>query len=119
MTQATIFDAIEARAARDAAIERAATGAGDDWIGEAIECIERVARACAEFTTDDVWRAGLRAPPGGEPRALGAAMTAARRARLCERTNRTRCTDRVVAHRRPATIWRSLVCGAEKLSRAS
>ncbi len=74
--------AAEARAARDEAIDRVDRGAGLDWMEDAGAVIRRVASERPEFTSDDVWEAGL-APPH-EPRALGAAMVRAIKLGICE-----------------------------------
>jgi hypothetical protein len=71
MTQANLFDAVRARAARDEAIERVEVSASPEWKARARSAVLRLADELRVFTTDDVWRV---IPKPREPRALGAVM---------------------------------------------
>lgn len=60
-----------------------------------------------EFTADDVWvQMGDAAETSAEPRALGAAMHAARKVGLVTATDTFRPSARPAAHRRPIRVWR-------------
>lgn len=102
------FDAAAGAAARDEAIDRVEVSAGEVWQASALVILKRVAIKQFEFTTDDLRLAGVADPPS-DPRAFGALMRAAAHLRLVTPTDRTRCTERVTAHRRPQRVWRSLV----------
>lgn len=110
MNQLTLFDNPPPTAAqlRDRAIDRAASGASQEWLQEAQRAVGRVARARQEFTTDDVWQ--IVGSPA-EPRAMGAVMRWAKKEGLCKATDRTRLSERRECHCRPLTVWWSLVYG--------
>lgn len=93
--------------AREAGIDRVETGAGFDWLNRAMAAVHRLARSRATFTSDDLWK--LVGDPPGDPRALGAVMRGAARDKLCETTGTTVKSQRVVCHRRPIAVWRSLL----------
>lgn len=100
--------AVEGARRRDAAVRRVGDAAPDPWWDQALGAVKDAAQQQpGGFTTDDVWRilehAGLDAPP--EPRALGAVMTAARRAGIIRPTDRYAPTVRPGAHRRPVRVW--------------
>ena len=97
----------ESAKARDDGIARVERGSGE-WQVDAIAAIRAVAASHAEFTTDDVWRAMGRNPEV-EGRAMGAAMRTAAKLRLCERSDRTRKSQRVACHRRDLRVWVSLI----------
>jgi hypothetical protein len=96
----------EARAAADAAIERAGAGSGEDWQRVALAAIERIARSQETLTTDDVWE-HVEAP--SEPRAVGCAMRRAAREGLIRKTGRVKPSRRKECHGRDVAVWRSLV----------
>jgi hypothetical protein len=76
-----------------------------DWIDRvAMPAIEQLARSRTEFTTDDVWYLVGEDSPR-EPRALGAAMRQAARARLIRKTGVYRNSRRTDCHARPVAIW--------------
>lgn len=101
------MSAVEGELQRDLALERL-QDANDAWIKRAVETIQGVALRLPVFTTDTVWIAmGEDTPP--EPRAMGAAMRLAARQKIIEATNRTAKSTRAACHRRPVTVWRSLV----------
>jgi hypothetical protein len=102
-------DRRESAQARDRGIERVARGSGE-WQVDALVAIRAVAVAQPEVTTDDVWRA-LGRSPDIEGRAMGAAMRAAAKLGLVQRTERTAKSQRVACHRRDLRVWRSLIHG--------
>jgi hypothetical protein len=95
--------------ARDASIAQVERGSGE-WQIEALVAIRAVAAAQTEVTTDDVWRT-LGRDPDVEGRAMGAAMRAAAKLGLVERTDRTVKSLRVACHRRDLRVWRSRIHG--------
>jgi hypothetical protein len=97
----TLFDAEEAR---DAAVARAALGAGE-WIERARDAVQLVALARFDFTSDEVWDA-LGEDRPEEPRALGAVMKAMARDGLIRATGEYRKSARVDCHARPVAVWR-------------
>lgn len=105
----TILDAKAGEALRDAAIEQV----GDNnkrLRRRAVDAVRIVAYGKETFTTDDVWQTlGDEGSGGEEPRALGAAMRDAAKARVCEPTTEFRLSQRPCCHRRPVRVWRSLV----------
>lgn len=98
----------QARTSRDAVLAQVAgSAAAQPWLARATEAVADMARRRAEFTTDDLWDAGLPSPT--EPRALGAVIVAAVRAGTIVQTGRW-----VPSHRRrcaPIPVWRSLIVG--------
>lgn len=104
----TLFD--YPRDAKEVGISRAWAGTDDEWKLAAMDAARELCRTRAEFTTDDLpaeIRNGVR-----EPRALGALMTNARRAGLCEVTERMRVSTSDVCHRRRKAVWKSLKFGS-------
>ena len=102
-------DAKKSRAARDEGMQRAADGSTPEWQAAARKTVLEVARRLPEFTTDDVWAAGL--PMPRESRAMGPVMRALAADGKIEITDRTQRSVRVVAHSGPKQVWRSLVHG--------
>jgi hypothetical protein len=105
-------DRRESAQARDRGIDRAARASGE-WQVDAIAAIRLVAASRSVLTTDDVWRA-LGRDPGVEGRAMGAAMRAAAKLGLVERTDRTRKSERVACHRRDLRLWHSRIYSGGK-----
>lgn len=105
MTQPPLFG--DGRGGRDDGMERAARGAGDDWLDRAIETVYQVALQKPLFATDDIWAAGLEPPE--EPRAMGPVMARAVKEGLCERTETTRISRMARQHARPIRVYRSKV----------
>lgn len=105
-----LFEA--AAAAAEEGIEKARTGAGEEWIERAVGVIRTLAESCRSFTTDDL-RAQMKL--GGdlpaEPRAFGSAIREAQRRKLirallcgcCGEQNRTRGTKE--NHGRRMGLW--------------
>jgi hypothetical protein len=104
--QADMFKSAE-EAKRDA-ITRADAGS-DGWIEHyALPAIRRALRERGpEITTDDVWALVGDVVPN-EPRAMGAAMTRARKAGLIVPTPEWRLSVRKECHRRPLRVWRKV-----------
>lgn len=93
-------------ARRDEAIERVALPVpAQEWIDHAVGVIRVLARECDRFTTDDVWMRVDHRPP--EPRAMGAAMMAAKAAGVIAPTMEYVLSQRPDCHRRPVRVWRS------------
>jgi hypothetical protein len=101
------LDLLAARAARDQALDAVASPSGvGSWINAVLKLIRSYPRG-RRFTTDTLWvelRQELVARPS-EPRAMGAAMVAARREGLATPTGDYEKSARVVNHARPVAIW--------------
>lgn len=95
------------RDAKQEAIERVDRNADKTWKDEAYRLIIDVARKNREFTTDDVWSAGL--PNTHENRALGAVMMRVAKEGLIERAGHWKKATRVAAHDRPMAVWTSRI----------
>lgn len=89
---------------RDQALEALEISAAE-WIdNHAIPAIRALATRLQYFTTDDVWKeCGTRT---NEPRAMGAAMTKARRLHIILPTGTYRQSKRPECHARPVQLWR-------------
>lgn len=72
----------EAKAAAVEGREQAYDAADDDWLVQAEAIVAGLAAQGDRFTSNDVWAAGLVAPPSGNRRALGGVLTRAARAGL-------------------------------------
>lgn len=99
-----------AEAARDAGIARANSGVDPEWKLAARRALWHLIQGGQEFTADDVWEL---IPPGlvtPEPRAMGAVITAAKRAGFVRhvRYGRSRTTS---GHMHPISVW--VGCGSE------
>jgi hypothetical protein len=101
------------RAARDAALGHVEAAADPAWLKAAVAAVRNLAMTTPEFTSDDVWRT-LGSKPL-EARALGPVFLRAARAKLIEKTDRTRQTAQVSRHATDIRIWRSLVCGQRQV----
>lgn len=92
-------------AKRDAALDRLAAKHGA-WIDKVVTAIRWFSPGTT-FTTDRLWNLcalhGWGDPP--EPRAMGAAIIAAKRAGLIASTGRHELSTRPQCHARPVTIW--------------
>lgn len=88
-------------------MRRVEENADREWWDRGMAYLGRMARACPEFTAEDLWIAGLDKPR--EPRAIGALMQAGKRAGLIERTDRTRQSKSKLRHAGDSRVWRSLV----------
>lgn len=108
VTEPTLFDAVASRTARDDGMRRGDDHADEQWRADADDAIRRTAQAFPDLTTDEVQRYG-RLPDTRDNRALGQRMKSAAKAGLIVATDRYRQTDKVVAHRRPKRVWKSLI----------
>lgn len=90
--------------ARDEAVARV-DESHDGWIERyAMPAIREALNRHGFITTDDVWKeVGDVRPP--EPRAMGAAMTRARRQGLIRPTSTYRKSKRAACHARPVRVW--------------
>jgi hypothetical protein len=79
---------LDARKNRDAAIAQVDAHADDEWKRYALGFIAELSGQMAEFTTDDLWDAGLIKPR--EPRALGPVMRRAAKRGLIATTGEFR-----------------------------
>lgn len=104
MRQGQLFDFEEGTARKEKAIRRVAQRVDPKWLAHARELIVLTARHKEEFTSDDVWQAGLEAPP--EPRALGAVMNELARAQVIVQTGRFVKTARKSRHNAPVAVWK-------------
>lgn len=78
----------DARKSRDAAIDQVDVNADDGWKRYALGFIAELSGQLEEFTTDDLWDAGLIKPR--EPRALGPVMRRAAKRGLISATGEYR-----------------------------
>lgn len=104
MTQHGVFDAEQAKAAREEAVARVDRHAPPSWKEQALRAVWEVATEEFTFTTDDVWKR-LGAPP--EPRALGPVMREAEKRGYCEQTDQWTLSIRASRHRAPIRVWAS------------
>jgi hypothetical protein len=93
------------------AMNRVAQNAPVDWLSAAKHAGVLVAKRRIEFTTDPIWRIlelqAVAAPH--EPRAMGPVMDALMRAGVCMKTGRVVPSSRPECHRRPITVYKSLL----------
>ena len=93
-------------------IAAAAAGAGEGWLGAAVQAIATIAAARATLTSDDVWtELGRRkVPPSGDARAMGAAFRMAAGKGWVVRERGTYApSTRKSRHQGPVAVWRSLL----------
>ena len=111
--QMTIEDGIAAAiAARDEAIDRVEKNADTEWAEAAYLACCLVAECEIEFTTDSVWDMIAHLFPQyatHEPRAMGAVMRRAARDGKIVSTDEYWKSARAECHRRPLTVWESLI----------
>ncbi len=105
-----LFDAAEAEARRDAAIQQVTDNATREWLTSAIQAVELCAKVRDYFSTDHVWEAldAAGIEPPHEPKAMAAAMLACARRGLIVKTNTTEKSRRPECHRRDIAVWRSV-----------
>ena len=110
----TLLDRFEAERQRDRAIDRVRESNGA-WIARALPIVRLIAEHVPEFTTDrleyELHRRAIPSPR--DKRAIGALMLRAQRARWIEKTDRVRPSVMPSNHRRPKTVWRSMLRGME------
>ncbi|MFD9368566.1 hypothetical protein ACFWA6_12775 [Streptomyces sp. NPDC060020] len=93
-----------ATAKRDAAIAQVDANADDEWKRYALGFIAELSADLAEFTTDDLWDAGLIKPR--EPRALGPVMRRAAKRGLIATTGQFRSSR--YRNCAPLPVWASV-----------
>jgi len=98
------FDLFAARAAKEKALTQVGDAADSAWSAQAWATLRAVAALGVDFTSEDLWRAGL--PKPREPRALGAVLATASRRGLILKTGRYLNTAMVSRHNAPVAIWR-------------
>ena len=96
------LSATESAAARDEALVRVEAGAPLVWFARACVIVRQVMAQKSEFTSDDLWAAGLDKPP--EPRALGPVLRQFISAGLIRPTGRFIKTAQVLRHRAPIAV---------------
>jgi hypothetical protein len=94
----------EATAQRDAAIAQVDANADDEWKRYALGFIAEMSADMDEFTTDDLWDAGLIKPR--EPRALGPVMRRAAKRGLIATTGEFRKSR--YRNCAPLPVWASV-----------
>lgn len=104
---AAVRPVADVHAVTNAAIDRVERGAAPEWLDAARAAIRRIANAGGTFTADDVWaaldRAGVAEP--NEPRAMGAALRAAKTAGEIVRAGGYKAGTRPRGHGHPISIW--------------
>jgi hypothetical protein len=97
----------EGKRLRDQAVE-SVEAAHEEWVAYAGIALYQLCQEREEFTSEDLWLRLDRADIE-EPRAMGAVFSNARRAKMCERTDRVTEAKRSTRHRGSVRIWRSLI----------
>lgn len=98
------------RTARDEALERVDKHADRSWKEVALDVVRHLAATRETFTTDDVWRElEKHSVSTHEPRAIGAVMRSCASSGMIRNTKRAVESTREECHRRPVTIWESLL----------
>ncbi len=106
------------QAARDEGTARVLENAGQEWRDQIAALIDSLARRLPDFTADDVRAEAERTdvPPPHHHNAWGAAMLAAARRGVIQRTMQLRPSERAEANGHSNPIWRSLTYSHEPLS---
>lgn len=110
--QLTVFDLVRAAKNRDQAIDEVEAHADDEWVACAFAAVRATAETLDEFTTDDCASYLARIYPEAwthEGRAWGAVMRRAVKNHWIVNTGRVKASTMVSNHRRPKTVWRSLI----------
>lgn len=89
------------------ALSRVLASADPKWIVDALKVIMTVCEEHEEFSTNDLWPL---LPHIKEPRALGAVLTIAAQRMYCRKTDRYEPSNIPRQHRRPISLWQSLIC---------
>jgi hypothetical protein len=93
-------------------LQRVENNANEAWKDKAYQIVQRLCATRADFTTDEIWEELKKTDEHThEPRAIGAIVMRAARARLCEPTDRYKKSTRPECHRRPIQVWKSLSIG--------
>lgn len=110
--QLTVFDLVRAAKHRDQAIDEVETHADEEWVDCALTAVRATAETLEEFTTDDCAHYLARVFPEvwtHETRAWGAVIRKAVKEGWIVNSGRMRKSTMVSNHRRPKTVWRSLI----------
>lgn len=100
VTRASVMAGVEAA-------ERAYDNADPEWKAHAKIVVAKCALTMKEFTSDDVWDAGL--PRTRENRALGPIMARAARRGVIRDTGRVRRGRKLNHHGDVARVWESMI----------
>jgi hypothetical protein len=98
----------EGKRLRDQAVD-SVEAANTEWCAFAYVELFQLCQEREEFTSEDLWQR-VRREDVKEPRAMGSVFTNARRAKMCERTDRVVEAKRAPRHRGSVRVWRSLIC---------
>ena len=111
------FNVGRAESAKRRSMDRALDAANEDWAAFMYRAVVNVAKRKEHFCADDLerYRQQHGGPSTHENRALGPLMHQARKAMICETTDRWVCSSQTINHRRPMRVWRSLVHVAPSL----
>lgn len=93
---------------REEALARVKANTSKQWRDAALVTVRLIAHELDEFTTDDVWFVLDGKYATHEPRAMGAIMLQAARARVIVATDRYVKSARPGCHARPIRVWKSL-----------
>lgn len=88
------------------ALSRVLASADPTWVMDALKVIMAVCEEQEEFSTNDLWPL---LPHIKEPRALGAVLNEAAKRRYCRKTDRYEPSNIPRQHRRPISVWESLI----------
>jgi len=107
-----MFDAFEADLRKTESMDQvAATSAAMAWMAAALPVLHGVAMSVHEFTTDrleyDLMKSGVGLPP--EKRAIGPLMLSGATNGWIQKTERVFESVMPSNHRRPKTVWRSMI----------
>lgn len=94
---------------RDEAVARVEAHAAPAFMPQALAAIERVARMYPIFIVDAVWLELGSSAPTHEKRAMGAAMTEARRRGLIAPTDQFEPSGQPQCHANPRRVWQSRI----------
>lgn len=116
-TDLTMFPELDAdavlkgRVAKADGMSAAESHAPREWLSAARQAGRQVALLRQEFTTDPIWRVLelQHVQPPHEPRAMGPVMDSLMKAGVCFKTTRVSPSARPECHRRPLTVYRSLI----------
>ncbi len=100
------------RRLRDSGIQKAADNSGRDWQQEAEDFMYRWARTHAQFSADELFRAGL-PTPRNDKRAMGAVVVNALKAGWVKKSGASKPGMNPKCHRGPKAILISLIFKSE------
>jgi hypothetical protein len=105
--------------AKQEGMQRAARSCNPIWWAWMLERVQEVARRKPYFNTDDIerLRQDRQGPRTHEKRAMGPLMKYAQKLGYCEPTDQWVSSSQDVNHRRPMTVWYSLIYAGEQKAR--